>query len=213
MTKIYCTYKDSLGKGVLIILALAALVSGIRYTQGTAKTGTLKVRGNTQAVMFIAEYSDFSCPYCARIQPLLNKLLEIYPKDLKLVFKHFPLDSIHPAAFPAAEASECAGDQGKFWEYHDLLFRKAEEWNRSQELSAQLILYAENLGLDKNRFAACLASGVKKAIVEQDRQEGLKSFVSGTPTLILNGSKIMQSYKLSEIKQEIEKARARTKRK
>ncbi|MBI4079000.1 MAG: DsbA family protein, partial [Candidatus Levybacteria bacterium] len=80
------------------------------------------------AKVTIVEFSDFQCPFCARAYPTMNQVLDGYGDKVKLVYKHFPLNAIQPLAQKAAEASECAKDQGKFWEFHDVLFEKAEEW-------------------------------------------------------------------------------------
>lgn len=93
------------------------------------QTGSASVRGNQSAAVTIVEYSDFQCPYCSRALPTVNQLLTEYGDKVKLVYKHFPLEQIHPNARLAAVAAECAKDQGKFWEMHDKLFEKQTEWS------------------------------------------------------------------------------------
>jgi len=90
--------------------------------------GNAPVRGDKDAKVIIVEFSDFQCPFCARAHPTMQQVLKEYAGKVKLVYKHFPLISIHPMAEKAAEASECAKDQGKFWEFHDKLFENASEW-------------------------------------------------------------------------------------
>src|SRR3989338_5570869 len=80
------------------------------------------VRGNPKGKVVIIEYSDFECPFCGRHVPTINQILDQYGDDVKFIYRHFPLTSIHPNAQKAGEASECAAEQGKFWEYHDILF-------------------------------------------------------------------------------------------
>ncbi|MBI2612028.1 thioredoxin domain-containing protein [Candidatus Gottesmanbacteria bacterium] len=92
------------------------------------EVGKASIRGGKNAKVTIVEFSDFQCPFCARAYPTMNQVLDGYGDKVKLVYKHFPLNAIHPLAQKAAEASECAKDQGKFWEFHDVLFEKAEEW-------------------------------------------------------------------------------------
>lgn len=140
------------------------------------------VRGAADAPVTVVEFSDFHCPFCKRIQPTLNQLLERYPGKVKLVYRDFPIDNLHPEARRAAEAARCAQDQGKFWEYHDLLFagppRAAPE---------DLERYAGQLGLDTTVFGRCLAGGVHRAAVQQDLDEGSRLGVAGTPGFFVNG--------------------------
>ena len=141
-----------------------------------------RLRGNPNAPITIVEFSDFQCPYCGRVQPALNELRTKYADKVKIAYLDFPLLSIHPRAAPAAEASRCAGDQGKFWEYHDLL------WASQSKLDdAALSERARTLNLDQKEFDACLSSGKYKAKVEEDLQEGMKAGVSGTPGFFVNG--------------------------
>lgn len=129
----------------------------------------------------ITKFSDFQCPACAMQEPILEQIKETYP-DVAIEYKHFPLRSIHPFAQQAAEAAECARDQGRFWAYHDVLFD-------NQEYLAENFLkdYAEALSLNMNEFNTCLDNREKQVIVEEDLQEGLGRGVSATPTLFLDG--------------------------
>lgn len=197
--------------GVLIVTVLVTLVLGVRQARGHSKAFALepwRVMGRPDAPVFLAVFSDFACPYCDKIRSTLNEMLESYPEDLKIVFKHFPL-GIHPPAVPAAEASECAADQGKFWKYHDLLFERRSEWYGSKDLRNLLISYGKDMGLEEESFRSCVESGAKKQVVEQNRREGRNSFVSGTPTLLLNGTKVLVNHKpeyiRSKIQQEMER--------
>ena len=139
-------------------------------------------RGNKDAKVTIIEFSDIQCPFCTRHHNTMKQLLEEYPQDVKWVFKHFPLDSIHPQARKAAEASECAGDQGKFWEYLDHLFDNQNQLGSSFYISA-----AEELGLDKDKMKSCIDTGKFKKRVNDNYQEGLKYGVRGTPGNFING--------------------------
>lgn len=198
-----------------IIFLLVGLIYGIRMIRGTPLPLELepaKVRGNPQAPVSIVEFTDFQCPYCKKIQPTLHKLLETFPNDLKLIYKHYPLDFIHSHSRRVAEAADCAGDQGKFWEYSDLLYDKTMEWgivDKPDMLEPVLDKYALTVGLDMKVFHECIDSGAKKAVVEKNRLEGKHLFVSGTPTLILNGNKVLVSHDFDKIKAQIEKELAR----
>ena len=140
------------------------------------------VRGATDAPVTIVEFSDFECPFCKQTHPTLKQLLERYPGKVRLAYRDFPLDSIHPQARRAAEAARCASDQGKFWEYHDVLF------TQSPQLTLEdLRRYAGQVGLDVTQFDGCLAAGVHKATVQRDLDEGNRLGITGTPAFFING--------------------------
>ncbi len=141
-----------------------------------------RLRGNPKAPVVIVEFSDFQCPYCQRVQATLKEVLAKYDGRVSLAFRDFPLRQIHPQAQIAAEASRCAGAQGKFWEYHDLLYA-----NTSKLDAASLAAHAGSLSLNEKQFDACLAGGKYRAHIEQDLQDGIKAGVSGTPGFLING--------------------------
>lgn len=140
---------------------------------------------NITAPVVIVEFSDFQCPFCKQILPTLKRVKAVYNDKVVFVYKHFPLASAHPLAIRTAEAAECAGDQGMFWQYHDLLF---ENQNAFQD--NQLSSYAEQLGLDKDVFTRCLASGIKRTVIQRDFQEGMDQGLQGTPTFFINGKRL-----------------------
>lgn len=139
-------------------------------------------RGAAEAPVTIVEFSEFQCPFCSRVQGTLKQLLERYPGKVKLVYRDFPLDSLHPKARLAAEAARCAKDQEKFWEYHDKLFT-----HFPQAAPDDLKQYAAQLGLDGAKFDSCLSGGVHKAAVQRDFDEGTRLGVTGTPAFFING--------------------------
>ena len=139
-------------------------------------------RGPQDARVTIVEFSDFHCPFCKRVQPTLTQLLARYPKDVRLVYKHMPLDQLHPQARRAAEASWCAQQQGKFWEYHDLLYAGGPDGS-----DATLAAVATRAGLDAAAYQQCMASGKAAEEVEKHVQEGAKFGVEGTPGFFVNG--------------------------
>jgi len=109
------------------------------------------VKGNENAPITIVEYSDFQCPYCSRFHSDMNQIMSEYPNDVKWVYKHFPLDSIHPVARKAAEASECAADQDAFWEYADELYDRQSILKESE-----LTTIAQDIKLNMGEFNECL---------------------------------------------------------
>jgi len=139
-------------------------------------------KGPEAAPVTIVEVTDFHCPYCKRVQPTLNEVLLKYPDKVKLVFRDFPIDQLHPNARKAAEAARCANEQGKFWPYHDKLM--AGGTDASPE---KLKEYAKEIELDAGAFEQCLASGKYRAAVQKDVDEGTRLGVNGTPAFFING--------------------------
>jgi len=139
-------------------------------------------RGRPEAPVAIVEFSDFKCPFCSLAQATLKQILARYPGKVKLVYRDFPLEAIHPDARRAAEAARCARDQEKFWEYHDVLFA-----HFPQVGGEDLLQYAKLSGLDVGRFAACVREGAHKATVQRDIDEGKRLGVTGTPAFFING--------------------------
>jgi protein-disulfide isomerase len=139
-------------------------------------------KGPVNAPVTIVEFSDFECPFCKRADPTLTQLFEKHAGKVKLVYRDFPLESIHPQARRAAEAARCAQDQGKFWDYYDTLFTESPKLALDD-----LKRYAAQVGIDVNKFDDCLSGGVHKTAVRKDIDEGTRLGVSGTPAFFVNG--------------------------
>jgi protein-disulfide isomerase len=142
-------------------------------------------KGSEDAPVTIVKFEDYQCPFCKQVQPTVTELLSRYNGKIRLVHKDLPLDSIHPRARQAAEAARCAGEQGGFWSYHDILY--ANSPNVGQE---NLKSYAKDAGFDVNAFGRCLGSGKFKAVVQRDLIDGAQLGVTGTPTFFINGREI-----------------------
>ena len=138
-------------------------------------------RGPAKAPITIVAFSDYQCPYCSRAEVTIDEVLKKYPDKVRLVYRHYPL-KFHNNAENAAMGAECAGDQGKFWEMHRAMFA-----NQSKLAPADLTETAGGLGLDKDKFKACLDSGRHRAGVQKDFQDGQEYGVTGTPTFFING--------------------------
>jgi Na+/H+ antiporter NhaA len=161
------------------------------------------IRGPAEAPVTVLEYGDFECPYCGRAEPAVRELLAGFG-DVRYVWRHLPLTDVHPHASAAAEAAEAAAAQGAFWELHDLLLD-----HQNALLDSDLIGYAEDLGLDVERFEADLGARAGAAHIAEDVDSADLSGVSGTPTFFINGRRHHGAYDLATLSAEVRAARAR----
>ncbi len=144
--------------------------------------------GNPSAKVVIIEFGDFQCPYCKKFATeTLPKLIENYGDKILFVYRDFPLE-FHQLAFNASIAADCAREQGRFWEYHDILFERQSEWASN---ASKFLDYAKELNLNVSKFKACLESGKYADEVEKDFLDGLHAGVEGTPTFFINGRKVV----------------------
>jgi protein-disulfide isomerase len=160
-------------------------------------------RGPKDAPVTIVEFSDFECPYCGQAFETVEQVMNAYAGKVRLVYRQFPLN-FHPHAAKAAEASLCAADQGKFWEYHDVLFK-----NQKKLEPTDLKAHATEVGIDAQKFGQCLESGDKKKVVDADQQAGLAAGVGGTPAFFINGIFLNGAQPIDEFKKVIDGELAR----
>jgi protein-disulfide isomerase len=156
-------------------------------------------RGPNVAPVTLVEFSDFECPFCGKGRTIVEDVMKAYPGKIRLVFRQFPLENLHPHAEKAAEASLCANEQGKFWQFHDKLFD-----NREKLAIEDLKGYAKALGLNTSKFDQCLDSGQFTARVKADQEAGSKVGVSGTPAFFINGVNLSGAVPVEEFKQIID---------
>lgn len=165
------------------------------------QTGTLPevtskdhVRGDLEkAKVVIVEYGDFQCPFCARHHPTMTSIKEKYGDDVAWVFRHYPL-SFHQNAVPSANASECASEQGKFWEYADAMIEDQDTLNGSGTLKDDYYVgVAKTLGLDTGKFTTCLEDNKYQSVVDADMKGAQSVGVSGTPATFINGQLVTGS--------------------
>jgi protein-disulfide isomerase len=159
------------------------------------------VQGPADAPVTLVEYGDFECPYCAAAHVIVKQVREIMGDQLRFVFRHFPLTQIHPYAEHAAEASEAAGAQGQFWEMHDLLYE-----NQPMLDSLHLVMYAEKLALEGERFVRELEEGIYRERVRGDFLSGVRSGVNGTPAFFIKGVRYDGSWDLPPLVEALESA-------
>jgi protein-disulfide isomerase len=168
-------YADSLRKTIDVRVMLRPPSVDVSYDPS-------RVRGDANAPVTIVEFSDFQCPFCKQAESTVQAVLAKYGSRVKLAFMDFPLREIHPRAQAAAEAARCAGEEGKFWEYHDVLYA-----DQSKLDAPSLVASARGLGMNEKAFQSCLDSGKFKAKIEADLAEGQTVGVSGTPGFFING--------------------------
>jgi protein-disulfide isomerase len=138
--------------------------------------------GKPDAPVTLVEFSDFQCPFCRAVAPALKQVKNKFGDKVQIVYRQFPIPSLHPNAFKAAEASLCANEQGKFWELHDVMFE-----DQNKLAVSDLKQTARKLGMDGKKFDACLDSGRYVEQVQNDQREGQRAGVKGTPAMFING--------------------------
>ncbi|HUL26390.1 MAG TPA: Na+/H+ antiporter NhaA [Streptosporangiaceae bacterium] len=161
------------------------------------------IRGPMSAPVTVVEYGDFECPYCGRAEPAVRELLADFG-DVRYVWRHLPLTDVHPHAQLAAEASEAAAAQGSFWDMHDLLLEHQDALR-----PMDLVSYAEQIGLDRDRFAADLRKHAGRGRIAEDVDSADLSGVSGTPTFFVNGQRHYGAYDVTALSAAVKAARVR----
>lgn len=147
------------------------------------------IKGPENAPITLVEFGDYQCPACGAYHPIVNEVLQKYPSDVKLLFKHFPISSIHPFALDAALAAEAAGQQGKYYEMHNLLYERQDEWTKDPK--AKFEEYAKEIGLDIDKFNEDIDRSDLKQKIDGQRVEGIDAGVNSTPSFFINGKKIV----------------------
>jgi protein-disulfide isomerase len=159
------------------------------------------VQGPADAAVTLVEYGDYECPYCGAAYPIVKEVQARMGDRLRFVFRNFPITTSHPHAEQAAESAEAAAVQDRFWEMHDVLYE-----NQRRLEDEDLRAYAEQLGLDVERFASELAEHAHADRVREDFMSGVRSGVNGTPTFYINGARHDDSYALETLLAALERA-------
>lgn len=186
---------------IIIAVLGIAIIGWFGYSVATrpsydlAQASERPFKGRADAAIVITEYSDFECPACKAAQPLVQYLDETYGANIKIEYRHLPLRQIHPKAYDAAIASECANDQGKFWELHDLLFGYQPNISTSQIKD-----FAQTIeGLDTAQFNACLDTRARKDLVDEDMKNARTLGLNSTPSFLYNGQYVQNRALLEEM--------------
>jgi protein-disulfide isomerase len=165
----------------------------------TVKVEGAFAKGPKDAPVTIVEFSDFQCPFCRTVVATVKEVMRQYPTTVRWAFRDFPIASLHPKAPKVAEAARCAGELGKFWEYHDLLFD-----HQAQATTEDFKRFADQLKLDPKSFASCLDSGKQQAAVKSDLEEGARLGITGTPTFFINGRMLVGAQPLETFRKVID---------
>lgn len=168
--------------GSVMTAALAAS-TGVAFSQDRLVRGGEPVRGRADAPVTVVMFCDFQCPSCAEAEPVVQQLASSYPSEMRLLYRHYPVERIHADAGRAAEASLCAQEQGRFWDMYRSMLSNQNELDLSG-----LIRQAGDLGLDSRSFARCLESGRHRADWRRDQTDGTALGVSGTPSFFVSGT-------------------------
>jgi protein-disulfide isomerase len=167
--------------------------SALAVDESKLLSGARLIKGPETAQVTVVEFSDLQCPACKAIQPLVQQVAQQYPDKVKIVYRHFPLTQVHPYATLAAQASEVAAEQGKFWEMHDKLFATQSEWaalDSEQKVTEKFAEYAQELQIDKATFLARIQASEVKQRVADDAALAAELKLNSTPTLFVNGKKV-----------------------
>jgi protein-disulfide isomerase len=170
--------------GSVMTAALAA-ATGTAFSQDRLLRGGEPMRGRADAPVTVVMFCDFQCPRCAEAVPVVDQLSSTYPNDMRVVYRHFPIERMHADAGRAAEASICALEQGRFWDMYQSMMANQNELDLSG-----LIRQAGDAGLDSRAFSNCLQSGRHRAAWDRDQKDGVALGVAGTPTFFVNGTLI-----------------------
>lgn len=192
-------YKNYILPLVVVGVVIGSVLVGILLSSKKEVVGTVigdsiqasdNQTGNQQATIELVEYADFQCPACASYDPMVKKLLEEHKDWIRFAYRHFPLKAIHPNAVSAAQASEAAGLQGKFFEFKEVLYTKQSEWSKSGDPTPRFMEYARELGLDEERFTRDMRSEEVAVKVESQYQTAVALGLNSTPSFLLNRKKI-----------------------
>lgn len=204
-----------------VIIAITIVFVGIFALNGNksddsgstsdSKATTNHTVGAGTTGVTLVEYGDFQCPYCGQYYPVLKEVKAKYGDQITFQFRHFPLVSIHPNAFAASRAAEAASYQGKFWEMHDKLFESQAQWSSVSDPGNVFAQYAQQLGLDVNKFKTDSASSKANNAINADKAAGEKLKVDSTPTFYLDGKKITVGVDVEDFSKQIDAAIAKKK--
>ncbi|PWB39164.1 MAG: disulfide bond formation protein DsbA [Parcubacteria group bacterium] len=197
----------TVGLTVLVLIILGFAYANNNNPSVITLTANDWIQGNPEAKTTLVQYSDFQCPACVQFQQYFKTKIEpTLSNKVRVVYRNYPLTSIHPRALLAAQAAEAAGLQGKFWEMHDQLFADQSAWVGAMDPQILFEQYATTLGLNLVRFKADMTSDTVKNAIAEDIASGDKAGIEGTPSFFINGKKVTLKNSYDELKQLIDKS-------
>lgn len=193
-----------IGGLVVVLIGGSVVYSQYAATQNNEGVEVIEhhVKGNPDADVTLVKYSDFSCPACGQAYPFVKEIVEAYEDDIRFEYRHFAFLEL---GVPAAMAAEAAAQQGKFFEYHDMLFDNQQQWSRGGAPQRYFAEYAEELDLDMDQWDRHRSAPLLRSKVQEDLAEGRSRGVTGTPTFFLNGER-MEFESFDEFRAEVEEA-------
>lgn len=194
-----------LGLSLLAVFGVAVLLSRMeqRGVDPSVVIGDARfATGSAQPKVTIVEFSDFQCPACREKAPIVKRVVSEHSSEVRLVYRHLPITTAHGHAFDAALAVEIAGEKGKFWEMHDLLFERQDEWAVAKDVRNIFSSYAEELGMDRKAFSDAWASPQYAQRIKNDMKDGRTLGILSTPTVFVEG-KLVPVERLSETVAEL----------
>lgn len=196
----------------VVILAIIAGLVGLVIWQNQRLANSISQayddpkKGAEDAKVIVREFSDFQCPACRAAQPFVEQMLGKYRDRILFVYEDFPLVTTHRHAMKAAQAGQCALEQGKFFEVHDVLFEEQPQWSVEDDPTGTLIGYAKDEGLNEEQFRACLTSEKTKPAVEEDMDQARALRVTGTPTFFVNNKLLVNPRSFADFERAIDEA-------
>lgn len=197
----------------ITILVVLGILGGIFWFSGQKTKAPINntepskhVKGQGTAGVTLVEYGDFQCPVCGTYFPILKAVEAQYADQITFQFRNFPIVQLHPNAMTAHRAAEAAGNQGKFFEMHDLLYSRQQLWTNATSVNKIFEAYAQELGLDINRYQQDVASEATLAVINADVTTGQKLGVTGTPTFFVNDKKIENPRSVEDFAKVIDEA-------
>jgi len=187
-----------------ILMVMVSLVHVARFVKKGMQPAVpkeaihAKAKGNPSGSIHVVEYSDFQCPACTRASRTLKQYFEKYSSRMYVEFRHYPIPRLHPYAITSAVFSECAAKQGKFWDYHDLLFETNREWSRSLRVRGRLMDMAEGIGMEMESFRRCVVDPSVEIEVLEEKSNGSGLGVHATPSYFINDQMVVGSRSLKE---------------
>lgn len=206
---------------IIIVVVVIGILFGIfsfsnksgdnKTSSDSSQNGSSHIVGKKNSKVALVEYGDFQCPACKSYYPIVKQIKEEYSDKISFQFKHFPLVQIHPNAFVSSRAAEAAGKQGKFFEYHDLLYENQDSWAQSTSPNSIFESYAQQLNLNLDQFKKDMVSEEVANIINADVKSAQAIGGNSTPTFAINGKKIDNPKTLDEFKKVIDEALAQNK--